>query len=164
MKTIICFLIALSCIIGANAQLKVKPKCDEFYVDILGGTVNTMRPDYTNGQIKEKMPCYTSTVEEGTAGAKCGATISYKDKDVYFFTDRDYIAIKEKFKGKMSMPLFATMRKGMFKYLGRPALKDDAWEAFQTAYGVVVLYYSKAGKVNKIQMTTKSTATLQLCE
>lgn len=164
MKSTFLLIMAATCIMHANAQLKVKAKCDEFYVDILGGTVNTMRPDYTYGQIKEKMPCFSGTVEEGTAGAKCGATISYADRDVYFFTDRDYIEIKEKFKGKMSMPLFTTMRKGIFKYLGRPALKDDTWEAFQTAYGNIVVYYNKAGKVNKIQMTTKPTSTLQLCE
>ena len=164
MKTVICLFISLACLLHTHAQLKVKAKCDEFNVDILGGTVNGMRPDYTFGQIKEKMPCFTGTVDEGTTGAKCGATISYTDKDVLFFTDKDYIEISEKFKGKMSMPLFTTMRKGVFKYLGRPSLKDENWEAFQTAYGNIILYYNKAGKVNKLQMTTKSTSTLQLCD
>ena len=145
-----------------HAQLKVKPKCDEFNVDILGGTVNTMRPDYTMGMIKEKMPCFTSGDAEGSSG--CGGTIFFKDRDVYFYTDRDYIEIKNKYKGKMSMPLFTTLRKGVFKYLGRPMMKDDNWEAFETAYGLVILYYNKAGKVEMLRMTTKNAQTLKLCE
>jgi hypothetical protein len=162
MKSFILFLFIINVALTTNAQLKVKPKCDEFYADILSGTINTMRPDYTMGQIKEKLPCFTSSDPEGASG--CGGTIFFKDRDVYFYTDRDYIEIKEKFKGKMSMPLFTTMRKGVFKYLGRPLLKDDTWEAFETAYGLVILYYNKAGKVNMIRMTTKGTQTLKLCE
>ena len=162
MKSFILLLFVVNVAMITHAQLKVKPKCDEFYADILSGTVNTMRPDYTMGQIKEKLPCFTSSDPEGASG--CGGTVSFKDRDVYFYTDRDYIEIKDKFKGKMSMPLFTTLRKGVFKYLGRPLLKDDTWEAFETAYGLVILYYNKAGKVNMIRMTTKSTQTLKLCE
>lgn len=162
MKNLIFIIPFLVSSLFLQAQLKVKPKCDEFYVDILGGTVNTMRPDYTMGMIKEKMPCFTSSDPEGSSG--CGGTIFFKDRDVYFYTDRDYIEIKDKFKGRMSMPLFTTLRKGVFKYLGRPMMKDDNWEAFETAYGLVILYYNKAGKVNMVRMTTKSAQTLKLCE
>ncbi len=164
MKKLILFLLLLNFTAAIQAQLKVKPKCDDFYVDILGGTVNNMRPDYTMGQIKEKMPCFTSSDAEGVSTSKCGATIFYKDRDVYFYTDRDYVEIHDKFKGRLSMPLFTTLRNGVFKYLGRPLLKDDTWDAFETAYGLVILHYNKAGKVSMIQLTTKNTETLKLCE
>jgi len=162
MKNLALSILLLGNTLLLNAQLKVKPKCDEFYADILSGTVNTMRPDYTMGMIKEKMPCFTSSDAEGASG--CGGTVFFKDRDVCFYTDRDYIEIKDKFKGRMSMPLFTTLRKGVFKYLGRPMMKDDTWEAFETAYGLVILYYNKAGKVNMIRMTTKNAQTLKLCE
>ncbi len=55
-------------------------------------------------------------------------------------------------------------RNGLFKMLGNPKLKDENWDAFEMAYGLLVLHYTKAGKVNLIQMTTKSTETLSLCE
>ena len=164
MKKIISLFFVLFCIVSAHAQLKVKAKCDDFYIDILGGTVNNTRPDYTMGQIKTKMPCFTSSDEEGSTTAKCGGTVFYKDRDVYFYTDRDYIEIGEKFKGRMSVPLMGMLRKGAFKYFGQPMLKDDTWDAFQTAYGLAVLHYNKAGKVNLIQLTTKNTGNLQLCE
>src|SRR6202008_2245333 len=138
----------MNCIVFVHAQLKPKPKCDDFKVDILDGTVNGMRPDYTMGQIKEKLPCFTSSDPEGTA--KCGGTIFFKDRDVYFYTERDYVEIKDKFKGRLSMPLFTTTRKGLFKYFGNPVMKDTDWDAFTTAYGIAVIYFNKAGKVNRI--------------
>ena len=164
MKKIISLLPVLFCVITAQSQLKVKAKCDEFYVDVLGGTINDVRPDYTMGQIKTKLPCFTSSDEEGSATAKCGGTIFYKDRDVYFYTDRDYIEIGEKFKGRMSVPLPGMLRKAVIKYFGQPMLKDDTWEAFQTAYGMAVMHYNKLGKVYLIQLTTKTAANLQLCE
>ena len=164
MKKLILFLLLVNFMVVIHAQLKVKAKCNDFYIDILGGTVNDIRPDYTMGQIKEKLPCFTSSDSESVASSKCGGTVFYKDRDVYFYTERDYIEIGEKFKGRMSMPLFTTLRAGVFKYLGRPLLKDDTWEAFETAYGLAVLHYNKAGKVSLIQLTTKGTQTLKLCE
>ena len=82
----------------------------------------------------------------------------------YFYTERDYIEIKEGFKGKLSLPVFGTDRKGLFKWLGHPVLKDDAWDAFETKFGILILYFNKLNKVNKMQLTTKSTATISLCQ
>ncbi|MBL7748959.1 MAG: hypothetical protein JNM19_16085, partial [Chitinophagaceae bacterium] len=50
------------------------------------------------------------------------------------------------------------------KWLGHPKIKDVNWDAFQTAYGILVVYYNKSSKVNKLVMTTKGTETLRLCE
>ena len=164
MKNIV-FLFFVACFSSvAMAQLTVKPKCGTFVVDIINGKVNNIKPDFPIPEIKEKLPCFTSSDSESVASSKCGGTVFYKDRDVYFYTERDYIEIGEKFKGRMSMPLFTTLRAGVFKYLGRPLLKDDTWEAFETAYGLAVLHYNKAGKVSLIQLTTKGTQTLKLCE
>ena len=55
-------------------------------------------------------------------------------------------------------------RKSLFKLLGNPIVKDINWDAFRTAYGILVLYYNKAGKINKMQISNKSTETIKLCE
>jgi hypothetical protein len=52
----------------------------------------------------------------------------------------------------------------LFNYLGNPKVKDTNWEAFQTAYGILVLHYNTAGKVYKFQFSTKTAETLSLCE
>ncbi len=164
MKKGICFFVMMVWLLSVNAQLKPKPKCDEFYVDVLNGTVNGVRPDFTIGQIKDKLPCFTSSDPEGSTASACGSNIFFADKDVYFYTDRDYVEIKNKFKGKMSIPLLGAARNSLFKWLGHPKMKDDTWDAFETAYGILVLHYNKAGKVDHLEITTKSTETLNLCE
>ncbi len=149
--------------ISVQAQLVAKPKCGTFVVDILDGKVNDLKANARMDEITGKLPCFTSMDAEGTT-AKCGASISYKDRDIYFYTDRDYIEIREKFQGKLTIPLMGAPRNGLFKWLGNPKLKDENWDAFEMAYGTLVLHYNKAGKVFLIQFSTKDTSTLSLCE
>jgi hypothetical protein len=150
--------------IALHAQLKTTPICPELNIDILGGRINeTLRSTSTVGQIKEKLPCFTSAEDE-SATAKCGGGVFFKDKDIYFYTGRDYVEIGPKFKGKLSIPLMGASRTGLFKWLGNPKIKDVNWDAFQTAYGTLIVYYSKAAKVNKLQFSVLGTDTIKLCE
>jgi len=148
------------------AQLKAKAKCPDFYVDILNGTVNDIKPSYTPNEIKEKFPCFTSAEEEGES-VKCGGGIYFKDKDIYFYTRRDYIEIGPKFQGKTSFLLLGTKRNSLFKTLGNPKIKDDLWDAYEMQYGTLVLHYDiagPAGKVKFFQFSTLGTDMLNLCE
>lgn len=146
------------------AQLKTTPLCPEFNIDLLDGIINrSIVPNSTVGQIKSKFPCYSSFEEENTS-AKCGGGVFYKEKDIYFYTTRDYIEIGPAFKGKLSLPLMGAARNGLFKLLGSPKVKDVNWDAFQTNYGVLIVYYNKAARVNKIQFSKMSVNTIQLCE
>jgi hypothetical protein len=163
MKTnLFCFLF-ISAVAHASAQLKTTPLCPELVVNILDGKVNGIEPDFTQGQIKKALPCFTAEEPE-TAASACGGLIAYKDKDIYFYTGRDYIEIREKFKGKLSLPLMGTARSSLFKWLGYAKIKDVNWDAFETAYGILILHYNKAGKIYLIQFSKKSTDTLSLCE
>ena len=163
MKNVFLLFFALSLMAGAQAQLKVKTTCAALYVDILDGKVNGMKADATQNDIKDKLPCFTSSEEEGTA-AKCGSGVFYKDKDIYFYTQRDYVEIGEKFQGKLSIPIMGANRNTLFKWLGNPKLKDTNWDAYVMNYGTLVLHYTPAGKVKQIQFSTKGTDLLQLCE
>lgn len=164
MKTPFLFLTSLLLSIAVSGQLKTTPKCPDFSIDILNGIVNkVILPNSTVGQIKQNLPCSTGSEEEGTS-AKCGAGVFYKDKDVYFYTSRDYIEIGPAFKGTLSIPLMGASRNNLFKWLGSPQIKDVHWDAFQTSYGILILYYNTANKVDKIQFSTKTASTIQLCE
>jgi hypothetical protein len=148
--------------IAVNAQLKTTSICPVFSIDLLSGRANELPVNSTAGQIKAKFPCFTSA-EEG-ATAKCGDAVFYKDKDIYFYIARGYIEIGEKFKGKLSIPLMGAARNSLFKLLGNPMLKDVNWDAYTTAYGILILYFNKANKINKIQYSNQSTETINLCE
>jgi hypothetical protein len=160
-KTILAFILLVAIFQSANAQLKAKPGCGPFSVDVLNGTVDNLKPDFVIEQIKEKLPCFTS--EEQTT-YKCGSALFYKDKDIYFYVQRQYVEIGPNFKGKLSVPLLGASRGSLFKYLGNPKIKDPNWDAFQMQYGTLVLHYNAAGKVNLIQFSTKGTEELTLCE
>ena len=147
----------------AYSQLKTTTICPVINVDLLDGKVNGLEPDFTQAQIKKTLPCVTSEEPE-TAASKCGGVIRYKDKDISFFTGRDYVEIGPAFKGKLSVPLMGASRNSLFKWLGHASIKDVSWDAFSTSYGVLILYYSKANKVNKIQFSTQSSATINLCQ
>jgi hypothetical protein len=162
MKHLLFFFLFACSVFLSRAQLKVTPVCNAFVVDILGGKVNDVRPDFNNAQVKTKLPCFTSEEADGTG--KCGGLVSYKDKDIYFYTGRDYIQIGPGFKGRLTMPLMGATRNSLFKLLGLPKLKDPGWDAFQTQYGCLILYYTAAGKVRMIRFSTKTTDQINLCE
>jgi hypothetical protein len=148
---------------AAHSQLKTTPVCPTFTVDILDGKIGEVTPSSTQGVIKSKFPCFTKAEDE-TAASQCGGVIFYNDKGLYFYTGRDYIEIKENFKGKLSIPLMGANRNNLFKWLGLPKIKDINWDAFQMAYGILILYYNKAGNINKLQISNKGTETIKLCE
>src|SRR5215469_2187107 len=109
MKRTLFIALAMSIVGGASAQLKAKSKCPEFYIDILTGAVNGIKPNNTPTEIKEAFPCFTST-DADSANAKCGGGVYFKDKDLYFYTKRDYVQVGPKFVGKTSFPLLGTKR------------------------------------------------------
>jgi hypothetical protein len=158
------FTLLFMCLFAVSfAQLKPKAKCPDFYVDILNGTVNGLKPNQTISEIKDQFPCATSTEEDGTT-AKCGSGVLYKDRDIYFYTHRQYIEIGPRFKGKLSIPLMGAKRNSLFSTLGNPKMKDDNWDAYEMQYGTLVLHYDAASKVKLIQFSTRSTEVLELCE
>jgi hypothetical protein len=163
MKQIFLLMVLAIMVFTAKAQLVAKKRCDVFTVDILDGKVNGLKANARFVEIQEKFPCFTAMEPEGSQ-AKCGASIFYKDKDLYFYTDRDYIEVKEKFQGKFTTPIMGIARNSLFKTLGNPKIKDDNWDAYQMAYGTLVLHYNKAGKVNLVQFSTRGTESLSLCE
>ncbi len=162
-KSFLLACLAITLAPAIHAQLKVKAVCPEFYVDILDGKVNGLKADAPIWDVRNKFPCATQTIDE-SASAKCGGGVFFKDKDIYFYTSRDYVEIGPKFKGKMTVPLLGTKRNSLFTKLGNPILRDSNWDAYQTSYGTLVLHYDKSGKVILIQFSTQSTQTLSLCE
>jgi hypothetical protein len=166
MKQALFAILFMGCLSGAMGQLKAKTKCPDLYIDILNGTVNDIKPNYTQGEIKDEFPCFTSAVDE-TPDAKCGGGIYFKDKDLFFYTKRDYVEVGPKFIGKTSFPLLGTKRGSLFAKLGNPKIKDDLWDAYEMQYGTLVLHYDVAGAAGKVkffQFSTLTTDQLNLCE
>jgi hypothetical protein len=162
MKSILLILFSFFFFTLASAQLKTEVKCPDIDVDILFGYINhSLTPNANLDQVKAKLPCFTRFEEN--IKSKCGSTVFYKDQDIYFYVSRNYIEIGPHFKGKLSIPLMGAVRGSLFKTLGDPQIKQPGWDAFKTSYGILILYYDKENKVNKIQISTQSASTIQLC-
>jgi len=162
MKKITLFVALISLASVSMAQLKTSAvACPPFEVDLLDGKVNGLKANVIAGLIKSKWPCFTSVT---TDSAKCGEAVYYKDKGITFYTGRDYVEITEGFKGKLSVPLLGSPRGSLFKTLGNPAMKDATWDAYQTNYGCMILYFNKANKCRMIQFSTEGTASIKLCQ
>lgn len=146
-----------------SAQLKPTTVCPEFVIDILDGRIGELDPRSTIGQIKAKFPCFTKLDNESDS-AWCGGGIFYKDRDLYFYTGRDYVEIGPAFKGKLTLPLMGSSRGSFFKTLGNPMIRDTGWDAYQTAYGILLLYFNKSNKVNKIRFSTEKAGSIRLCD
>ncbi len=147
---------------AAHAQLKATPVCPTFMVDVLEGHINEkLDCNSTAGEVQKVFPCFSSVTED--AGTTCGG-VMYKEKGIFFYTSRNYIEMTDKFTGKLEPALMGVNRSLLFKLLGNPQIKDAAWEAYQTKYGCMVLYFDDKGKVNKLQISTKKTDSIKLCE
>ncbi len=146
----------------ANAQLNATPVCPPFTVDALAGSVNELVPKSAIVEVKTKFPCFSSIIEKDSITICAG--VFYPDKSINFYTGRQYIEIGEKFKGKLTPALMGASRTSLFAILGHPKLKDAAWDAYQMGYGTLILYYNAAGKINKIQMCSKGTDAIKLCQ
>lgn len=163
MKQLMIALLLNAVLINSNAQLKTTVTCKTFNVNVLEGTINDdLSVKSTLGEFKEAFPCFTSAVDED-GGKGCGG-VFYKDKGINIITERGYFEISPSFKGKLSLPLMGAARNSLFKWLGYPKVKDAAWEAFQTKYGIIILYYNSASKVNKVQMSRYGTESIRLCD
>ena len=163
MKKLLLLFVLVSCALMGKSQLVAKTKCPDFVVDILDGKVSGIKPSAPDYDIKKLLPCFTGSEADGSS-VKCGGGVFYKDKDILFYTDRDYIQIGDKFKGKMTIPLIGAKRGSFFNKLGNPKLSDDGWDAWQMSYGTLILRYNKLGKVYLIQMSTMSMDAIKLCE
>jgi len=164
MKLVSLAFIAILYCSSASAQLKTTVKCPEIDVNLLKGIVNkTVLPTSDPALINHDIPCATA-FNATSSSNKCGAGVFYKSKDIYFYTDRDYVEIGPAFKGRLSLPLMNASRSSLFKYLGAPQIRESNWEAYETSYGILIIYFNKQNRVNKIQFSTKTAKNIQLCD
>lgn len=146
----------------ATAQLKTKPDCGLITVDVYKGWINEVKPNADPEQIKVKLPCFTSADKEGNESG-CGGGVYYDDKGICFYIQRDYVVITDAFKGKFTVPVLGAKRDDLFVRFGNPKMKDANWEAYQMAFGIMIVYYNMKETINKVILSTKSMDEIDLC-
>lgn len=176
MKKIICGLLLLSSFTVAFSQNtgkvkdradgkpKVKP-CKKIQVNLTSGTVNGVKPTALMDVVKKKLPCYTGESEEGEV-FNCGGGVFYLNDDIYFYTGRDYIEIREKFTGKTEPSLLGTYRDEVKSILGVPDKEIDGGRIliYKKAYGALRVVFNMDDKCVEIGIHAVAPADVKLCE
>ncbi|HMO31950.1 MAG TPA: hypothetical protein PKE07_03030 [Lacibacter sp.] len=158
----IVLLLLLAVAPAARAQLKPANACGAIAVDVYKGWINEAKPNADPEQIKAKLPCFTSFEPEGNE-SKCGGGVYYADKDFKFLIQRDYIVIGAAFKGSFNLPLLGQKSDDLFVKLGNPRYRDANWEAYQMAYGTLLVLYNDKAVIHKVIISTKTPDELDLC-
>lgn len=170
-------LIIFSCIITlANAQTigrgkdKAKPPvatlaCPELIADLSTGRVNGLKPSSSMSTVKKKLPCFTGESEEGLA-ANCGGGIFYLNNDIYFYTGRNYIEIRNKFSGRTEPELLGTSRDDVLYTYGEADVKVDGGRVliYKKSYGALRLVFNMEGRCVEIGIHSDSPTKVLLCE
>ncbi len=162
MKKILFVLLACFLANAIMAQL-----CDKLVADLKKGTLNGLKPTATQEQVKAKLPCFTGDTEDGS-DFNCGGGVFFLDNDFFFYTGRDYIELRTKFNGKLSIPVLGLTKAAAIKKLGMGRAvrteKDEETQFlfFKTAYGCVRLNIVD-GKVDQVAMHSMPAAEVELC-
>ena len=105
-------------------------KTQPYYVDVINGTIDGLKPTATNAEIVAKFPDYTSMDEKETDGND-GGGVFFLDKGMYFYTYRDTIDIRSEFIGNVSNKLMSKGTSEITAALNKTPIKTEKnwyWE------------------------------------
>jgi hypothetical protein len=177
MIRIIAIVILTSIVIVAPAQTtgrvkdkKAEPKvavttCPDLIVDLNTGRVNGIKPSVSMSAVKKKLPCFTGESEEGIV-ANCGGGVFYLKNDIYFYTGRNYIEIRNKFSGRTEPALLGTSRDDVLYTYGEADIKVDGGRVliYKKPYGSLRLVFNMDGRCIEIGIHSDSPSKVVLCE
>jgi hypothetical protein len=162
----------------ANEQTKeIEPDCDGVFleVDLQAGTLNGLRPSASMEEVKEKLPCFSGESEEG-ADYNCGGGVFFLNHEVFFYTHRDYLEIRDGFAGVLSEELMHQPADEIRAMLGKPdripTPPDDLFEGYQAAthwlykrkFGTLrVSFDPQTGFVNRIGIHSRPVKEVEIC-
>lgn len=177
MKRIIATVVLGCFFIPAIAQKPIKTKtttepaalvateCDNIIADFTTGRVNGLKPTASMSSVKKKLPCFTGESTEG-GNVNCGGGVFYLNHDIYFYTGRNYIEIRDKFAGRTEPPLLGISRKDITTKLGAADIEIDGGRVliYKKPYGSLRLLFNMDGRCIEIGIHSSSPEKVELCE
>lgn len=103
-----------------KAQDAGKNPCGQLELDFEKGTLNGVGGAATMEEVKQFFPCFTGDTEENTEGSNCGGGVFFLDHDFFFYTGRDYINVRGRFKGQMTTPILGKTSSDALSAMGEP--------------------------------------------
>jgi hypothetical protein len=130
--------------------------CENLEFDVATGTLNGLKPTASQEDVIAALPCSTGSTPEGS-DSNYGGGVFFLDHDFFFYTARDFIEIREKFSGRVSLPLLGADQKTVVSRMGSPqrSLAEDRIWLFSRSYGCLRLQFN-ASKVTQIDSHEES--------
>jgi len=139
--------------------------CPKIYVDIINGTINNLPLTADMQQVKDSLPCFTGWTSEEDVHTNCGGGVFFLDDDFYFYTGKDYVEFRSKFKGEVSDSLLGLHPSEIERILGKSVRNEEhgsfVYIFFKTSYGclqirlkndIVVSFSIHAMKARKVDL------------
>lgn len=142
--------------------------CDNIMVNLKQGTINKLKLTASQDEVKAALPCSTGDTEEGS-DFNCGGGVFFLNNSFFFYTGKDYVEFRQKFKGKLSVAVLGVTKLAAIAKLklGKPIRtekQEDGREDlfFKTTYGCIRLELAK-GKVVTVAMHAVKAKEVELC-
>ena len=172
-KLIFSFGVMLVLSFNIQAQSTAEDEKNVIKVDIENGTISGLKPSSSMADIKKSLPDFSGETEENQ-GINCDGGVFYLDKDLFFYTYRDFVEIRSNFDGKLSKDILNKNITEVTKILGtpdhqvKPSGDDESIMVlyFKRDYGCLRLNYTIAtGNVFQVAIHSKpiTEAMLDLC-
>lgn len=126
-------------------------ECETLIFDLTDGTMNGVKPNLNQGEIREWLPCYTRFTPNGGEN-DCGGALIYTPYHFAFYTYfNKYVEATRGFKGTVTDTLFSK-NKTQVRHLLKPygdstmAVLSDTMDLFPTEYGCIRIHYEDQRK------------------
>ncbi len=144
--------------------------CENLYLDLEKGTLNGLRVNASQKEIKKALPCFTGDSPDGSE-FNCGGGVFFLDHDFYFYSGQNYIEVRENFTGSISDDIMNKSTAEIAKLLGEPDRTESIrkWDGsnrlhffYQRPYGCISMVFVKK-KLAKIAIHSTPINETQLC-
>jgi hypothetical protein len=161
------FMSLLGCSTTKPSTQKVyKTDCSELVVDLKKGTLNNLPATESMENIKQKLTCFTGDTEEGEETFNCGGGVFFLNHGFFFYTYKDYIEVRENFKGVVSPQIMGVSILELKKHIGTPAkiISQSGTYFYKMPYGTLRVELDSQEKVREIGLHHSNLEALKLCD
>jgi hypothetical protein len=125
---------------SAPPAAAVPADCSRLHFDLVRGTLNGVTPTASMDEVKRRLPCFTGESPEGEV-FNFGGGVFFLDHDFYFYTNRNYIEVRSRFKGTVTPDVLGRPLAEARQVLGPQArtLQRRGSMLFRAGFGCVEL-------------------------
>ncbi len=146
--TILFALFAIACATtGQRSEApRVRMGCETLEFDATTGHLNGLSPDVSQARVGEVLPCSTGATKDGST-FNYGGGVFFVKHDFFFYTGKDFIEIRAKFKGTVSNGLLGAQPAAFEKLFGAPtqSAKLRGTLLYSTDYGCLRARFGGGG-------------------